>query len=57
MNSNVIGVAHVGWLSRDPEGTDALRGRHAEYGRSVEGPYRSVLYKQVHPVVGEQQLW
>jgi hypothetical protein len=36
VNSNVIGVAHVGWLSRDPEGTDALRGRHAEYGRSVE---------------------
>ena len=36
VNSNVIGVAHVGWLSRDPEGTDALRGRHAEYCRSVE---------------------
>ena len=36
INSNVIGVAHVGWLSRDPNGTDALRGRHAEYGRSVE---------------------
>ena len=36
VNSNVIGVAHVGWLSRDPEGSDALKGRHAEYGRSVE---------------------
>ena len=36
VNSNIIGVAHVGWLSRDPEGSDALKGRHAEYGRSVE---------------------
>ncbi len=36
LNSNVIGVAHIGWLSRDPEASKALKGRHAEYGRSVE---------------------
>ena len=36
INSNVIGVAHVGWLSRDPQGDNQLKGRHAEYGRSIE---------------------
>jgi len=36
LNSNVIGVAHIGWMSRDPEPVAALKGRHAEYGRSVE---------------------
>jgi len=36
VNSNVIGVAHIGWMSRDPVGSDALKGRHAEYGRSVD---------------------
>jgi len=36
LNSNVIGVAHLGWLSRDPMPTAALKGRHAEYGRFVE---------------------
>jgi hypothetical protein len=33
-NSNVIGVAHIGWLSKDP--TVGTKGRHPEYGRSVE---------------------
>jgi len=36
LNSNVIGVAHIGWLSRDPAADNQLKGRHAEYGRSVE---------------------
>src|SRR5512137_378206 len=36
LNSNVIGVAHIGWLSRDPQADNQLKGRHAEYGRSVE---------------------
>jgi hypothetical protein len=36
INSNVIGVAHIGWISRDPSGDNQLKGRHAEYGRSVE---------------------
>ncbi len=36
LNSNVIGVAHIGWLSRDPMADNNLKGRHAEYGRSVE---------------------
>ncbi len=36
LNSNVIGVAHIGWISRDPMADNALKGRHAEYGRSVE---------------------
>jgi len=36
INSNVIGVAHIGWISRDPSGDTNLKGRHAEYGRSVE---------------------
>ncbi len=36
LNSNVIGVAHIGWISRDPDPDDDLKGRHAEYGRSVE---------------------
>jgi len=36
LNSNVIGVAHIGWISRDPKADDQLKGRHAEYGRSVE---------------------
>ena len=36
LNSNVIGVAHIGWISRDPEPSASLKGRHAEYGRSVE---------------------
>lgn len=36
LNSNVIGVAHIGWLSRDPQTSYQLKGRHAEYGRSVE---------------------
>jgi len=33
-NSNVIGVAHLGWLSKDPKVN--TKGRHDEYGRSVE---------------------
>ena len=33
-NSDVIGVAHIGWLSKDPDATQ--KGRHVEYGRSVE---------------------
>jgi len=33
-NSNVIGVAHIGWLSKDV--TANSKGRHDEYGRSVE---------------------
>ena len=36
LNSNVIGVAHIGWISRDPGADSQLKGRHAEYGRSVE---------------------
>jgi hypothetical protein len=36
INSNVIGMAHIGWLSRDPAQNPQLKGRHAEYGRSVE---------------------
>lgn len=36
LNSNVIGVAHIGWLSRDHLADKQLKGRHAEYGRSVE---------------------
>ena len=36
LNSNVIGVAHIGWISRDPMADVQLKGRHAEYGRSVE---------------------
>jgi hypothetical protein len=36
LNSNVIGVAHIGWISRDPVVDPQLKGRHAEYGRSVE---------------------
>jgi hypothetical protein len=36
LNANVIGVAHIGWLSRDPVGESNLKGRHAEYGRSIE---------------------
>ena len=35
--SSVIGVAHIGWLSKDPVAADKdLKGRHAEWGRSVE---------------------
>ncbi|MDF0590728.1 hypothetical protein [Candidatus Methanocrinis natronophilus] len=33
-NSNVIGVAHLGWLSKDPNVNS--KGRHYEWGRSVE---------------------
>jgi hypothetical protein len=36
LNSNVIGVAHIGWISRDPLADYQLKGRHAEYGRSIE---------------------
>ena len=36
LNSNVIGVAHIGWISRNPDADPQLKGRHAEYGRSVE---------------------
>jgi hypothetical protein len=36
LNSNVIGVAHIGWISRDTDADNQLKGRHAEYGRSVE---------------------
>jgi hypothetical protein len=36
LKSSVIGVAHIGWLSRDPTSSASLKGRHAEYGRSVE---------------------
>jgi len=36
LNSNIIGVAHIGWVSRDPMADNQLKGRHAEYGRSVE---------------------
>jgi hypothetical protein len=34
LNSNVIGVAHIGWISRDPKVNS--KGRHNEWGRSVE---------------------
>jgi hypothetical protein len=34
--SSVIGVFHGGWLSKDPVASTDLKGRHAEYGRSVE---------------------
>jgi hypothetical protein len=34
LNSNVIGVAHLGWISRDPSVNS--KGRHNEWGRSVE---------------------
>ena len=33
-NSNVIGVAHIGWLSKDV--STNCKGRHYEWGRSVE---------------------
>lgn len=33
-NSNVIGVAHIGWLSKNTIVND--KGRHDEWGRSVE---------------------
>jgi len=33
-NSNVIGVAHIGWLSKDVNPN--CKGRHYEWGRSVE---------------------
>lgn len=36
INSNVIGTAHIGWISRNPEPDRLLKGRHAEYGRSVD---------------------
>ncbi|NYT02615.1 MAG: hypothetical protein GKC10_07665 [Methanosarcinales archaeon] len=36
INSNVIGVAHIGWMSREPEAEAVVKGRHVEYGRSVE---------------------
>jgi len=36
LKSSVIGVAHIGWLSKDPLANKDLKGRHAEYGRSVE---------------------
>lgn len=35
-NSNVIGVAHIGWMSREPMAEAIVKGRHVEYGRSVE---------------------
>jgi hypothetical protein len=35
-NSNVIGVAHIGWLSKNPTTSTETKGRHAEWGRSVE---------------------
>jgi hypothetical protein len=36
LKSSVIGVAHIGWLSKDLQADKSLKGRHAEYGRSVE---------------------
>jgi hypothetical protein len=33
-SSGVVGVSHIGWLSREP--VSDIKGRHAEYGRSVE---------------------
>jgi len=33
-NANVIGVGHIGWLSKDPNPDS--KGRHFEVGRSVE---------------------
>ena len=33
-NSNVIGVAHIGWLSKNVQANS--KGRHDEWGRSVE---------------------
>ncbi len=34
INSNVIGVAHIGWVSKDPKQDG--KGRHVEIGRSSE---------------------
>ncbi|HQF17499.1 MAG TPA: hypothetical protein PLI05_10585 [Methanotrichaceae archaeon] len=36
LNAQVIGVAHIGWMSRDPMPSALVKGRHIEYGRSVE---------------------
>jgi hypothetical protein len=36
LNSNVIGVAHIGWIYRAPQADQQMKGRHAECGRSVE---------------------
>lgn len=36
LNSNVTGVAHIGWISRDLQADPQLNDRHAEYSRSVE---------------------
>jgi hypothetical protein len=36
LKSSVVGAAHIGWLSKDPLADKGLKGRHAEYGRSVE---------------------
>ncbi|KUK44097.1 MAG: hypothetical protein WCY97_08045 [Methanothrix sp.] len=33
-SSNVIGVGHIGWLSKDPKADS--KGRHFEVGRSIE---------------------
>jgi hypothetical protein len=35
-NDGVCDAAHIGWISRDPQTENQLKGRHAEYGRSVE---------------------
>lgn len=34
LNSNAIGVVHIGWISRDPHVN--AKGRHNEWGRSIE---------------------
>ena len=34
LNSNLIGVAHIGWISRDPNVN--VKGRHNEWSRSIE---------------------
>jgi len=36
LNSNVIDVAHIEWLSRDGLPNSTQKARHAEYGRNVE---------------------
>jgi hypothetical protein len=58
LNSNVIGVAHIGWISRDPSADTQLKGRHAEYGRSVEdltGVFSIEKFIQLRPRCGPKR--
>ena len=52
LNSNVIGVAHIGWISRDPQRGQSAQGPPCRVWTQCGRPYWRLLHREVHPAMG-----